>query len=251
MSGEFDKKLIEDIIRVVLLVAFFSGMALLLERQDVRNLLFDMNTIRSKLKGGGDLAGYAFSGMIFTLGSGGLIALGLPRLWVSAVGGIIYGAFAGSILSILASLFGASVSYLAGRSILAALVERRVGDKAGMWKARFRENAFWWVLYGRLFPFSNSTVMSLICGSCKVGFIPYLLASLVGFVPLAVVFATYGSGGAKGNIWQIGFATTLLIFSIYLRSLLKRWFPANKRTSAPQHAQAPAYGGDGFTNPSK
>jgi uncharacterized membrane protein YdjX (TVP38/TMEM64 family) len=231
MSREFNKRLLGDIIRVVLFVTFFSAMAFLLERQDLRRLLFDMDTIRSELKGGGDLAGYVFSGLIFTLGSGGLISLGLPRLWVSAVGGIIYGAFIGSILSILASLFGASASYLAGKSILATLVERRAGDKARIWKARFQENAFWWVLYGRLFPFSNSTVMSLICGSCKVPFLPFLLGSLVGFVPLAVVLATYGSGGVKGNIWQIGFATMLLVFSVYLRSFLKRWFPASKGAS--------------------
>jgi uncharacterized membrane protein YdjX (TVP38/TMEM64 family) len=230
MSREFNKGLLGDIIRVVLLVAFFSAMALLLERQDLRKLLFDMDTIRTVLQGGGNPSGYVFSGLIFTLAGGGLTALGLPRLWVSAVGGIIYGAFMGSILSILASVFGASVLYVAGKSILATVVERRLGDKAKMWKVRFQENAFWWVLYGRLFPFSNSTVMSLICGSCKVAFIPFILGSLTGFVPLAVVFATYGSGGVKGNIWQIGLATILLVFSISLRSFLKRWFPADKGT---------------------
>ncbi len=51
------------------------------------------------------------------------------------------------------------------------------------------------------------------------------------FVPiicLTVVFATYGSGGVKGNVWQIALATALLMCSIFLRSFLKRWFPANK-----------------------
>ena len=226
MSREINKKLLGDIIRVVLSVGFFSAMALLLERPDLRNLVFDIATIRSELKGGGGTSGYLFSWVIFTLAGGGLIALGLPRLWASAVGGIIYGAFIGSILSILASLFGASVLYVAGESILAGVVERRIGHKAKIWKARFQENSFWWVLYGRLFPFSNSTVMNLLCGSCKVPFVPFMMGSLVGFVPLAVAFATYGSGGVKGNIWQIGFATLLLVLSIFLRSLLKRWFPA-------------------------
>jgi len=228
MSGEFKKGLFGDIIRVVLLVAFFSAVALLLERQDIRKVLFDLDAIRSELEGGGDASGYVFSGLIFTLGGGGLIALGLPRLLASTVGGFIYGAFIGSILSLLASLIGASALHLAGKFILAAVVERRLGDKAKLWKDRFQENAFWWVLYGTLFPFSNTTMMSLICGSCKVPFIPFLLASLIGFVPLAVVFATYGSGGAKGNIWQIALATMLLVFSIFLRNFLKRRFPATE-----------------------
>ncbi len=228
MSLKFEKKLLGDLTRVVLLVAFFTAMALLLKQQDLHNLLFDIDKMRSQLAGGEDSSRVVFSALIFTLGGGGLIALGLPRLVVSAVAGIIYGAFLGSILSLLSSLIGASVLHLAGKFILAGVVERRLGDKAKLWKDRFQENAFWWVLYGTLFPFSNTTVMSLLCGSCKVPYVPFLLALLIGFVPLAVVFATYGSGGAKGNIWQIALATTLLVLSFFLRIFLKRWSPATK-----------------------
>ena len=228
MSRTIKKRLLGDILRVLLCVAFFSAMALLLERPDLRRLIFDVNTIRSALAGGGDTAGYLFSGVVFTFAGGGLIALGVPRLWASAVGGIIYGAFIGSILSVLASLFGASALYFAGKHMLSAVVERRMGEKAKIWAARFQQNAFWWVLYGRLFPLSNAALMNLLCGSCKVPFVPFITASFIGFLPLAVAFATYGSGGVKGNIWQVGLATTLLVISISLRSLLKSRFPPDK-----------------------
>lgn len=228
MSREFNKGLFADILRVVLLVALFSAMALLLRRQEIHKFLFDVDTIRTELSGGGDFSGYVLSGLIFTLAGGGLTVFFLPRLWLSAVGGIIYGAFIGSILSLLATLFGAAVLHVAGKYIFAAVVERRLGDKVNLWTVRFQENAFWWVLYGRLFPISNSTLMSLICGSCKVRFLPFLWGSVLGFIPLTVVFATYGSGGVKGNVWQIALATALLVCSIFLRSFLKKWFPANK-----------------------
>ena len=224
MSRDPSKGVFADILRVSLLVVVFTAMALLVQRPDVRKLFFDMNTIRSELKGTGEVSGCIYSGLVFALAGGILNALGVPRLWVSAVGGIIYGAVMGSIFSMLASLLGASILYLAGKSILATVVERRLGDKVNLWKVRFQENAFWWVLYIILFPFSNSTVMGLVCGSCRVPYLPFISAALVGFIPLAVVFATYGSGGAKGNIWQIGLATLLLVLSILLRSLLKRWF---------------------------
>jgi uncharacterized membrane protein YdjX (TVP38/TMEM64 family) len=228
MNRRLNRELFADILRVGLLVAVFTAMAVVLRRQDLHKLLFDVDTIRTELSGGGDFSGHVLSGLIFTLAGGGLTVFFLPRLWVSAVGGIIYGAFTGTILSLLATLFGASVLHVAGKYLFAAVVERRMGDKVNLWKVRFQENAFWWVLYGRLFPFSNSTVMSLICGSCKVPFLPFLWGSLLGYVPLTVVFATYGSGGVKGNVWQIGLATLLLVCSMYLRSFLKRWFPADK-----------------------
>ncbi|MCE5273717.1 MAG: VTT domain-containing protein [Syntrophaceae bacterium] len=228
MNGKTDEKLRGDIARVVLLAAFFFAIAFLLQRPDLRKILFDMDTLRSVLKGGEGTSGYLMSALVFTLAGGGLIALGFPRLWASAVGGIIYGAFMGTILSVMASLLGASVLYQAGKTLFSAVVERRVGDRLKVWQVRFRENAFWWVLYARFFPFSNSTVMSLLCGSCNVPFTAYLLGSLVGFVPLAVVFAAFGSGGAKGNLWQIGFATALLVLSIFSRRLMNRWFPSSR-----------------------
>lgn len=228
MRPEFDKKLIGDVVKIILLAAFFSSMAFLLEQPDTRKFLLDVDNILIRLRGGGDTTGYIFSSLIFILVSGMLISLGIPRIWASAVGGGIYGVFMGSILSIIASLIGASILYLAGKTILTGIVERRAGDKLGIWKVRFQENTFWWVLYGRFFPFSNSTVMSLLSGSCNVHFTPYILGSLVGFVPLAVVFATCGSGSVKGNMWQIGLATMLLILAIFSRSLVKRWFYTKK-----------------------
>jgi uncharacterized membrane protein YdjX (TVP38/TMEM64 family) len=228
MSREPNKGFFTNILRVGLLVAVFTAMAVVFRREDLRKFLFDIDTIRTELSGGGNFSGQALSGLIFTLAGGGLTVFFLPRLWVSAVGGIIYGAFTGTILSLLATLFGASVLHVAGKYLFAEAVERRMGDRVNLWKIRFQENAFWWVLYGRLFPFSNSTVMSLICGGCKVPFLPFLWGSLFGYVPLSVVFATYGSGGAKGNVWQIVFATVLLVLSILLRSFLKRWFPASE-----------------------
>jgi len=219
--------MIGDIARLFFVMAFFSAMALLLKSDDLRHLLFDINTIRASLQGGRQSSGHLLSALVFTLAGGGLIALGLPRLWASTVAGVIYGAFVGTFLSLLASLLGASVLYLAGRSLLASVVERRLGDKLKVWQGRFQENAFWWVIYGRLFPFSNSTLMSLLCGSCRVPFSPFMIGSLIGFVPLAVVFATYGSGGVKGNVWQIAFATALLLLSILSRRLMNKWFPSH------------------------
>jgi uncharacterized membrane protein YdjX (TVP38/TMEM64 family) len=200
-------------------------MAILLEKVEIRKYLFDVKAIRETLQGGYGGSGRISSAFVFTLLWGSLIAAGVPRLWASAVGGIIYGAFMGTLLSLIASVLGASILYGAGISILAGVVERRMGSTLLLWRNRFQENAFWWVLYGRLFPFSNSTLMSLLCGSCRVPFQEFTLGSLLGFTPLAVVFSTFGSGGVKRNLWQLGLATALLLLSIFSRKLFGKLFP--------------------------
>lgn len=229
MHLKIDKILVSDIIRIAFLVVFFSAIAIYLGRPGVREHIFGINGLRMMLQGGHGDAGRLFSVLLFTMLWGALIASGVPRIWASALGGIIYGAFMGTILSLTASLLGATLLYGAGSSFLAGIVERRVEGTLKTWKDRFQKNVFWWVLYGRLIPFTNSTLMSLLCGSCRVRYWDFLLGSLVGFIPLAVVFATYGSAGIKGDFWQIMLATTLLILSILSRKIMVKWFPITIR----------------------
>jgi uncharacterized membrane protein YdjX (TVP38/TMEM64 family) len=231
MDLKIDKHLAMDIGRVVFLVVFFTAMAIYLGRPEIRERLFSIHNLRIVLHGGHGESFRLYPALLFTIIWGGLIAAGVPRLWASAVGGIIYGAFMGAILSLIASLLGAIILYGAGFSFLYGVMERRVGGTLKVWKERFQENAFWWVLYGRLFPFSNSTLMSLLCGSCRVSYRGFMLGSLLGFIPLAVVFATYGSGGVEGNLWQITVATVLLVLSVFSRKLFGKWFPATVRNS--------------------
>ena len=100
-----------------------------------------------------------------------------------------------------------------------------------MWKKRFQEDAFWWVLYGRLLPFTNSTLMNLLCGSCRVPMTKYILGSVIGFFPLTLVFALFGSAGAKGNAMQIGLGVLCLLLSILAQRLLRRSRNVETRTT--------------------
>jgi len=225
MTGKRPGDLFKDLFRVSAITLFFVGAALVLGDHHLRRYLFDVSTLRVILGSAGE-GKAAWSAFMFTTGAAVFITLGVPRLLASAIGGVIYGAMEGTILSLAASLLGSSVLYLAGRAALATVVERRASGRLEEWQHRFRSNAFWWVLYGRLFPFSNSTVMSLLCGCCRVGYAPYALGSLIGFAPLAIVFSCYGSGGMRGDFLQIGVATGVLILSIVSRRVIEAWIPS-------------------------
>jgi uncharacterized membrane protein YdjX (TVP38/TMEM64 family) len=220
VSTNPDRNLFGDLCRIAVVAAFFVAAMVLIEETGARDMLFDVEAFRSLLQGGPSSAGRMASAAVFVLAGGGIIALGMPRLWASALGGVVYGAFMGTLLSVLASILGASILYAAGRSLLGSVVERRLGSRLMQWRRRFQENAFWWVLYGRLIPFSNSTVMSLLCGSCKVPFASYVHGSILGFIPLAVVFAAFGSGGLAGNFGEIGVAVLVLAAFMVLRRVI-------------------------------
>jgi uncharacterized membrane protein YdjX (TVP38/TMEM64 family) len=227
MSTNSERNLFGDLCRIAAVAAFFVAAMVLIEETGIRDMFFDVEKFRSLLQGGHSSTGRMASAAAFVLIGGGIIALGMPRLWASAVGGIIYGAFMGTLLSLLASILGASILYAAGSFLLGGVVERRMGARLKLWRRRFQENAFWWVLYGRLIPFSNSTVMSLLCGSCKVPFAAYVNGSILGFIPLAIVFAAFGSGGLAGNFGEIGVAVLVLAAFIILRRLIGSKAPAD------------------------
>lgn len=201
----------------------FLAVALFLRHEMTGDLRVQVEQIRSLLKGSDLPGGEWSSGLLFLLAGGALITLGVPRLWVSGVAGAIYGVVIGVVLALGSSMIGAAMVYAVGRFLLAKVVQRRAQGRLAVWSCRFRENGFWWVLYGRLFPFSNASIKSLLCGSCRVPFRPYLAASFLGFIPLTLVFVAFGSGGtAKANLQQVLLGFCLLPTTWLCRRLLVR-----------------------------
>ncbi len=224
------RSILRDVAKIALLTAVVVALALLFKSEAVRSF-FDIEAWRTTLQQGHFAGGRTGAALLFILCGGAAITLGMPRIWIAALGGAVYGAVLGSVLALFAALIGAAIVYHVGRFFLRDVVNRRVGGRLEVWRDRFRENGFWWVLYGRLFPFSNSTAKSLLCGSCEVPFLPYLAASFLGFIPHTLIFAVFGSGGAKASLPQIvlGFCLMLLVF--FSRSFLQRVFPVQRPPS--------------------
>lgn len=213
-----------DLLRFMAVGFIFLALAILIRQESGGDFQLLVQKYRLLLQGV-SVGGVWSSRLLFILAAGLAISLGIPRLLVCGVAGSIYGSQLGTGLAMAGSLIGAAILYCLGRLFLWKVVERRLGGQLALWMTRFQENAFWWVLYGRLFPFSNSTMKSLLCGSCRVPFTPYLSASFLGFLPLTLAFTTFGSGGSSGDIRQV-----LLGFVLLLVALMSR-FLINKRRS--------------------
>jgi len=216
----------KDLLTLLFAGIFFFGLALLIRHGiagENRQWLYDL---RQWLQGSELGSGLWSSSIVFVALGATAISVGVPRLWVSGAAGVIYGLTLGSILALASSTIGAAILFFLGRRILAGLVERRFSGKTAVWRERFRADAFWWVLYCRLFPMSNATLTSLLCGACQIPATPYLFASFLGFVPLTLVFAAFGSGGIKGDTSQIVLGFGFLIAAMTLRYLFRIIRPA-------------------------
>lgn len=219
-----------DLRNLCIVGLIFFGMALFLRHEMAGNSSFQLEEIRARLLGANQAGGLWGSGAIFLLSSGLLIGLGMPRLWICGAAGAVYGVGLGAPLALGGSIIGATAVYLLGRFLLADMVRRRFAGRLAIWGQLLRRNGFWWVLYVRLFPFTNATINSLVCGCCRVPFGQYLAGTLIGSIPLTLIFTAFGSGGTSGNFYQVSIGFVLLGLALLCRRLIKRFFPAPPQT---------------------
>lgn len=221
-EADFGSSPLKDLLRIFIVGLVFLLLALLFRSEMAREAFENIHRVRSFLKSGMVPGGSAGSGAVFVLITGILVSLGVPRIWISALGGAVYGAMLGSFLSLLSAAIGATALFFAGSTFLGSTVQRRMRGRMAGFADGINREAFWWVLYLRLFPFGNSTAQSLFFGSLRVPFPDYIAASILGFIPLTVVFAMFGSGGVKSNFLQIWLGLGLIALVGLIRYLMNR-----------------------------
>lgn len=171
---------------------------------------------------------------LFVLSMGLLIGVGFPRLWVSSIAGGMFGVAAGVVLSLIASVLGAAMVFQAGRFLLPERLKERLGRSLFGFTDIIKNHTFSFVLYARLFPFSNSTVISLFSGACKADFIKFIVGSLVGFMPLTIAFCLVGSGSVALQGWPIFLGFGLMILFYLATAMFRKFF--HKRSCPPRAA---------------
>ena len=205
-----------DLARVALVLLIFGGVAYALTLPAVREQI-DVGKVRGWVQGHG-LRG----ALIFILLSSCLTGIGIPRLWISTASGAIFGAVLGTIIGHFSSMVGATLNFYIARFLLRGVIERRMPVRMRIWIDRFSQNGFRWLLYMRLFPLSNATVTNCVGGISRMTYGQFFAATFLGYTPLTLVFALFGSSAAKHNYWQLAFGGIILVVVLVGRSIYEK-----------------------------
>lgn len=119
------------------------------------------------------------------------VPAGVPAMVAS---GFLFGAVEGAALSVLGATAGAILTFFAARTAFADMLERFAGPRLRQIQHGFRRNAFLFLLSTRLLPFFPFFAVNLAAGSFAISLRAFVVASLVGLVPAAGVYAGLGSG---------------------------------------------------------
>ena len=124
-----------------------------------------------------------------------VVAFSVPGGTVlTLAGGFLFGIAWGAAYAVAGATLGAVAVFLAARSALGGALRRKARPWIGRLEDGFRDHAFNYMLFLRLVPLFPFWLVNLVPAFLGVPVRVYVLATLVGIVPGALVYASVGNG---------------------------------------------------------
>lgn len=131
------------------------------------------------------------------------VAASVPgAVFMTIIGGFLFGAVVGTTLTVIAATLGATLLFLAARSALGNLLRDKAGPAIAKMEAGFRRDAFSYLLVLRLVPLFPFFIVNLVPAFLGVGLGTYIGATLLGIIPGTLVYTLAGCG--LGSILEAG-----------------------------------------------
>jgi uncharacterized membrane protein YdjX (TVP38/TMEM64 family) len=170
-----------------------------------------------------EVRGQGISGDMVFLGMGAIAtAVGFPRQAVAFLGGYAFGLVWGTLLGVLAAIFGCVLAFFYARLLGRSLVASRFPGRVRRLDKFLGTHPFSMALLLRLLPVGSNVASNLIAGVSSVRFLPFVAGSAVGYLPQTLVFALAGSGVRLNPGLRISLAVALFLASALLGFYLYR-----------------------------
>ena len=161
-----------------------------------------------------EVRGKGIPGELLFVAVGGLVmAVAVPRHMISFLGGYAFGLGLGTLLALAATELGCILVFFYGRFVGRPLVSERLRARVQRIEDFLAANPFSMTLLIRLLPVGNNFATCLAAGLSRVPARPFLLGSLVGYVPQTFVFTLAGSGIEMGASFRIAMAVVFFVVS--------------------------------------
>ena len=215
--------------RVVPLVAAIGRPVLLLAGLAAAGL-----ALRALAPGWAGLAPSGRGAGAFVLAATLACAVGAPRQAAAFAAGYAFGFWEGAGLAWLAAALACAADFFWARVVARDWVRRRMRGRIAQADRFLAAHPFSATLALRLFPLGNNLAVNLAAGVSAVSPVPFLAASLFGYLPQTAIFALLGNGVHVTRAAQIAVGIVLFAASAVIGWALFRQFrgaiSANART---------------------
>jgi uncharacterized membrane protein YdjX (TVP38/TMEM64 family) len=133
--------------------------------------------------------------VVFILAYAACTALSLPTgLLLSTLGGFLFGTGWGGLCNLVGATLGATVVFLAAKTVLGDALRARAGPFLQKLEAGFREDGLSYMLVLRLVPLFPFWLVNLAPAFLGVRLSTFIVGTFVGIIPGAFVYASVGTG---------------------------------------------------------
>ena len=210
MSPSRPQKATIKLIVMIILVLFCL---VILHLSPLRQYISDIKRLQTYLQTTG-----AWAPFIFIAAGSLLVALGAPRLLYCSAGGLLFGFIEGLLFSQVGSLIGSYATFLFARWGGGDWLSHKLAARPKV--AKLLSNpSFVSVAVVRQMPVSG-IITNILLGMAVVSHCAFIIGSIIGFLPGAVVATLIGSGFGKESsylsIIQTGLAVFVLAISAFV-----------------------------------
>lgn len=147
-----------------------------------------------------------------------------PASVLSIAGGLAFGAWMGTVYTIIGATLGAMLSFYVAKTLGKSFVKKEWTGNAGKIQAQMEQNGFLYVLLFRLIPVINFDLISYMAAIAKVRFTSFALATFIGIIPGTFAYNFLGSSFVSGNPKTIFFAVVVFAVLTVVPILIRnRW----------------------------
>jgi len=161
-----------------------------------------------------EIRGKGLNGELLFIAVGGIAtALAMPRQIISFLGGYAFGLVWGTLLTLIAVTLSCALTFFYARWLGRHFIVTRFGARIKRIDDFMSWSPFSMSLLIRLLPVGNNLITNLTAGVTSVRAVPFILGSLLGYIPQTLVFALVGSGVNVDPALRIGLAVALFLIS--------------------------------------
>ena len=152
----------------------------------------------------------------------------LPGLPISIAGGLIFGAFWGTVYTTIGANLGAAAAFLIGRYVARDMVERRMAGNDSLRRIDEGVKRQGWrmLMITRLVPIFPFNIQNFIYGLTDISLGTYVLVSLVCMLPGTIAY-NFAAGAVRTGdfgrtLWYLGIAAVFFVGLSLLPGWLKK-----------------------------
>lgn len=147
-----------------------------------------------------------------------------PASVLSIAGGLAFGAWLGTLYTIIGATLGAMLSFYVAKTLGKSLVRKEWTGNARKIQSQMEQNGFLYVLLFRLIPVINFDLISYMAALAKVRFSSFALATLLGIIPGTFAYNFLGSSFVSGNPMVILLAVVVFVVLTVVPIVIRnRW----------------------------